>query len=198
MMKLIISLGFALIVLYSPAQSNGAKFFEQKINNTINFYVINTTAVPQDVNLNLVALKGLRGDKKPVTKRVEPKDTLQFYSFSISGAYSYNYNIRATPVFDLDTVSSEIDVAFDEGIVVFFKPDCPRSQRTVAYLVENDIEFKILNVTENKDYPVLMMQLLKEKRKSSKQLLYPIVLVNGEVHFNFDIPQSFQNIFKDF
>lgn len=197
-MKYLVLIGILIYSFNVKSQNNDVLFFEKNLNNTLNFYVVNTTKTKQEVELQIVNSKGLRGDKKPQTKEIAPRDTLLFYTFSIIGAYSYNYNIKATPLFEIEQVSSDLETNFDKGVVIFFKPDCPRSQRTLSYLIENDIEFKILNVTENKDYPVLMMQLLKEKRKSSKQLLYPVVLVNGEVYFNFDIPQSFQNIFKDF
>ena len=185
-MKYLVLIGILIYSFDVKSQNNDVLFFEKNLNNTLHFYVANTTKTKQEVELQIVNSKGLRGDKKPQTKEIAPRDTL------------YNYNIKATPLFEIEQVSSDLETNFDEGVVIFFKPDCPRSQRTLSYLIENDIEFKILNVTENKDYPVLMMQLLKEKRKSSKQLLYPVVLVNGEVYFNFDIPQSFQKIFNEF
>jgi len=194
-MKNLIFICILFFGFQSQSQNKAVKFYEQNIKNTLNIYLINTTETIQEVELELVNLKGLRGDKKPITKQIAPKDTLLFYSFTTMGNYSYNYNIKDTPILDIGEISLDLKINFDEGIIIFYKPDCPRSQRTVAYLLENDFEYKILNVAENKDYPHLMRQLLAEKGNSPKELIYPVVLVNGNAHVNFDIPQSFQKIF---
>ncbi len=194
-MKNVLYLVFALLFFQCPAQNSEVQFLEHITGNKIDFMVVNSSSFPQEVNLQVTSAKGLRGNRKPVVKTIAPKDTLQFYSFIITGAYSYLYDIQAKPIIEIADYSEKLDVDTENGIVVFFKADCPRSTRTVAYLTENKKDFKVVDIKASQENRAFMYQVLKEKRIQYKDLLMPVVLVDGSLFYNFDIPVAFQKMF---
>lgn len=146
--------------------------------------------------MEILNANGLRGNRRLATKRVEPKDTLQFFSFVFSRAYSYNYNLNTMPIIEINSFSEKLDVNTEKGIVVFYKADCSRSNSTVTYLIENKRDFKVVDIEENKENHSFMYEILKDKNEKPKNLLMPVVLIDGSVHYNFEIPLDFQKMFN--
>lgn len=194
-MKNVLYLVSTLFFFQCPAQNSEVQFLEHITGNEIHFLVANPSSFPQEVNLQITSAKGLRGNRKAVVKTIAPKDTLQFHSFTIMGAYTYNYDILAKPIIEIDTFSEKLDVDTEKGIVVFYKADCPRSTRTVAYLTEYKKDFKVVDIKTSQENRAFMYQVLKEKHIQYKDLLMPVVLVDGSVFYNFEIPVYFKKMF---
>lgn len=195
-MKYLLSIVFAMLFLHCPAQENRAVLLVQKEAGKLEFLVVNTTAIPQEVNLQIIDAIGLRGNRRPVTKRIEPKDTLQFFSFIISETYSYNYNIQTKPILEnIPFIEKQEEVDTEHGIVVFYRQDCPRSTRTVAHLMENERDFKVIDIQSKQENQVFMYQVLNNKNETPKKLQLPVVLVDGLVYYNIEIPGDYQKMF---
>jgi|GEM_PF-2927320 len=113
----------------------------------------------------------------------------------MTGAYSYLYDIQAKPIIEIADYSEKLDVDTENGIVVFFKADCPRSTRPVDYLTENKKDFKVVDIKASQENRAFMYKILKEKHSKYKELLMPVVLVDGSVFYNFDIPVNFKKMF---
>jgi glutaredoxin len=184
-----------MLFLHCPAQENRVVFLEQKEASKLDFLVVNTTAIPQEVNLQIIDAIGLRGNRRPVTKRIESKDTLHFFSFIISETYSYNYNIQTKPILESIPFSEKKEIDIENGIVVFYRQDCPRSTRTVAHLMENERDFKVIDIQSKQENHFFMYQILNDKNETPEKLQLPVVLVNGSVYYNIDIPGDYQKMF---
>lgn len=156
-----------MLFLHCPAQEKSVVLLEQKEANKLDFLVVNTTVIPQEVNLQIINDNGLRGNRKPVTKRIEPKDTLQFFSFIISETYSYNYNLQAKPILENIPFIDKHEVDTEKGIVIFYKKDCPRSNRTVAHIMENEKEFKVIDIQSKQENHFFMYQVLSDKKRNA-------------------------------
>jgi len=194
-MKYLLSIVFAMLFLHCPAQENRAVLLAQKETGKLEFLVVNTTAIPQEVNLQIIDAIGLRGNRRPVTKRIEPKDTLQFFSFIISETYSYNYNIQTKPILENIPFIEKQEIDTEHGIVVFYIEDCPRSTRTVAHLMENERDFKVIDIQSKQENQVFMYQVLNDKNETPQKLQLPVVLVDGLVYYNIEIPGDYQKMF---
>lgn len=194
-MKFLFPIVFVILFLHCPAQENKVLLLEQKEANKLDFLIVNTTAIAQEVNLQITDATGLRGNRRPVTKRIEPKDTLHFFSFIISETYSYNYNIDTKPILQSIPFAEKQEVDTENGIVVFYRQDCPRSNRTVTHLLENERNFKVIDIQSKQENHVFMYQVLNNKNETPEKLQLPVVLVDGTVYYNIDIPEDYQKMF---
>lgn len=194
-MKYLLTIVFTMLFIYCPAQEKKVLFLEQKADNKIDFLAINTTAIPQEVTMEILNVNGLRGNRRPVTKRIEPKDTLQFFSFIPSETYSYNYNLKAKPILESIPFVDKQEIDTENGIVVFYRQDCPRSTRTVAYLMENERDFKVIDLQSKQENHSFMYQVLNDKNETPEKLQLPVVLINGSIYYNIDIPGDYQKMF---
>lgn len=78
----------------------------------------------------------------------------------------------------------------NKGIVVFDKTDCPRCSRTTAYLYENNIPFKIVDVTRNNKGKELMQTLVREDGNKGK-FTTPVILINGKISYSHKNLEAF-------
>lgn len=78
----------------------------------------------------------------------------------------------------------------DKGIVVFSKDGCPRCHRTTSYLVDNDVPFRMINTTKNKNGNTKMWEMVrKEVPKGS--ITMPVILVDGKLSYSIKDLQGF-------
>ncbi|MBA3985423.1 MAG: hypothetical protein H0X63_02345 [Flavobacteriales bacterium] len=193
---LLILIPILLMSYTGNIQNDKIEFLEVRSNNLLEFKVINHSILPYETELKIINLKGLRGNRTPVTKTVQPKDTVTFYSFTTSGANSYNYHIKTKPIIEFIPFVEIQEVQSDNGITVFYNKNCPRSVRTVAHLLENDKDFKVIDIMANRENHDFMYQVLKDKSEFKEKFLLPVILVDGLVFFDIDIPVDFQKIFN--
>jgi len=62
--------------------------------------------------------------------------------------------------------------------------------------LENDKDFKVIDIMANRENHDLMYQILKDKNEFQENFLLPVILVDGLVFFDIDIPVDFQKIFN--
>lgn len=196
-MKIITTL-FFLTTLTITAQVKPVTFKAEKRENAIVFTCTNATQATQEVTLTLTEKKGLRGYTRPLIKKVAPKTTMIFATFPIAGAYSYAFTsswkemrtpkeLEAIATTKKEKVLQDIS-KINTGIVIFDKTDCARCQRATAYLLDNNINFKLLNITDNATHNTLMWDLLRAQGVT-KNVTTPVFLIEGQLtwgHENLD------------
>ena len=91
---------------------------------------------------------------------------------------------------DLETVKKEHTLQdytkLGEGIVIFDKNECSRCERTIAYCIENNLDFKLLNISGSEDNAILMWQLLEQMGYEEETVQTPVIIVNGKVTYNHE------------
>ena len=72
----------------------------------------------------------------------------------------------------------------NEGIVIFDNVECNRCNKSTSYMLDNNINFKIVDISpteanaKNRDF---MQKVIKEKDKNLTQYITPIFIVNGKM-----------------
>ena len=124
-----------------------------------------------------------------------------------SNKYSSKYSYRPKPTQEeldfqkkrLEEKAIESIGDISKGIVVFSKDGCTRCHFTTSYLLDNNVDFKLLNTTENKEYNKLMWALLKRKLPEStlKSVVMPVILIDGELSYNMKDIKTFVTNLKN-
>lgn len=200
-----ITLLFVLISLMSYAQKHPVEIVSDQSDKGVVISAKNLKDIQYEVTLT-VNQKGLRGYKKPVTKLVPansviPMVNLLFikgkkWSYSTSYRYAPKPTAQETAARKQKLKEKALAQSGDisKGIVVFSKDGCTRCHYVTSYLLDNKMDFKFLNTTENKDYNRLMWSILKEKVPNAaalKSVNMPVVLVNGELSYNMTDLRAF-------
>lgn len=192
-MKIFILLLMIGIPLTINSQEKPITVTAKEQDQLLIFNATNHTELTQEVTLTLTKRKGLKGYTRPLTQLIRPGETLKFYELAVVGAYSwassYSYKPKATAqeqkAFDEERKSHLLnnleDVDINKGIIVFDKTGCPRCHRTTSYFMDNNIDFKLLNVTENKEYHELMWSLLSENKVTKGEITMPVIMVDGKL-----------------
>lgn len=191
---------FLCILSTIAAQEKPITFKIAKQQEALVFTCTNTSKVTQEVTLTLTKKKGLEGYTRPIIKKVSPNTMMEFAVFPITGAYSYSYKTawkenRTTQEQATITAAKKEKLLKDlskinTGIVVFDNSDCPRCQRSTSYLLDNNIDFKLLNVTDNKENNRLMWDLLKAEGVEGT-ILTPVFLVDGKLSWSHEDLKGF-------
>jgi len=74
--------------------------------------------------------------------------------------------------------NSNIDCS--KGIIVFTKTGCPRCNKTLNYLVDNNIQFKYMDVVKNQEFNDLMWEKLHDNNVSN-EIVMPVIIINGKL-----------------
>lgn len=74
----------------------------------------------------------------------------------------------------------------NEGVVIFDKDECSRCEQTILFCAENDIDFKLLNISESQDNAGLMWQLLEAVGYEEENVQTPVIIVRGKVTYNHE------------
>jgi len=181
---------YLLISFSSIAQKKVIEIETINQDNTIQLYGVNNTNFTHEVTLILPVHKGLKGYTKPVTKKIKPNSKLLFVTLSYKGAYSYNMSLS----FKLTMTEQEKKMIakkkkghilkdfskIKEGIVIFDKIECPRCNRAIAFLIDNNIAFKSVDINEKEDNNKKMWETLKANGVNGK-IATPVFLVNGKL-----------------
>ena len=69
----------------------------------------------------------------------------------------------------------------NEGIVIFEKLECPRCNRALAFLLDNNIAFKSVDVSKGKKENNHKMWEILKKHGITKVAATPVFLVNGKL-----------------
>lgn len=174
------------------AQDYPVRIDVEKGKTSIRFYAINDLSVTQEVKLELIDIKGLKGYSKPITKSVPAGSRRLMTSVVIGGAYSYRSSYTYIPKpsqaerFAIKKRKEEKLLKENEnimkGIVVFEKNNCSRCNMSTSYLLDNNIDFKIIDVSDGDGKGNrLMWDLIKKDGFKEGKILTPVFLVNGEL-----------------
>ena len=166
------------------SQNDEIKIIESTENNFVILSAQNISDVPQNVTLKLTTSKGLRDNKRPVTKKVGVGETVVLKKITKTrGPYQYSYSLsNSIAITEGKTIESVTSKGIDlsKGIIVFSKDDCPRCNYTLNYLSEKDIPFKLLDISEPGDNNQLMWKVLRENGVT-KTITTPMIFVNGKL-----------------
>jgi len=204
MKKIHLFISFLLIISIGYSQKNQVEVLTKKNKDNYVLSATNHSNVQQEITLTLT-VENLRGYKKPVTKLIPAKSTIEIITLTFikgkGNKYSSKYTYKPKPTKEelafqgkrLKEKSMEDIGDITKGIVVFSKDGCSRCHYTTSYLLDNDIDFKLLNTSENKDYNHLMWTLLKEDNpvSSIKTVTMPVILINGKLSHSMKDLKSF-------
>jgi len=182
----------AVFSLNLGAQENPVRIDVEKGKSSIRFYATNDLSVTQQVELKILEIKGLKGYSKPIVKSVPPGEKRLMVSLITNGAYSYktSYTYIGKPSqaeqYALKKKKEEKLMKDNEdimqGIVVFEKNGCSRCNLATSFLLDNDIDFKIIDVSEkNGKGNRLMWDLIRNDGHNGGQILTPVFLVDGKL-----------------
>lgn len=135
--------------------------------------------------------RGLRGYSKPETKLISSGGEMVFLTVTHNGTYSYkgtSWKSSDKPTKEELERQDQLKAKYyttdlenlDEGIYVFDKDGCPRCKRSVAYLIDNNYDFKIINTKKGSYGNYKMWELLKANGFDS-HINMPVFLVNGKL-----------------
>lgn len=199
---LLLSLLFVITIGYSQKQKVEVLIKKNKDNYV--FSAVNHSTVQQEITLTLT-VENLRGYKKPITKLIPTKSTVKLATLTFikgkGNKYTSKYSYKPKPTKEeiafqekrLKKKSLEDIGDITKGIVVFSKDGCSRCHYTTSYLLDNNIDFKLLNTSENKDYNHLMWTLIKENNPLAgvKNVTMPVILINGKLSHSMKDLKSF-------
>ena len=177
--------------LQGVAQKKKIEFKVDKGTNVLSIYGYNHTDAPLDITLTIKNIKMLKGYTTPITKRVQPnskdrggKRTFEYDVFQYTLSYTYKkvpsekdkklaaYNKKDHYLKDLSKIN--------EGIVVFDDEGCSRCRTVTNYLVANDIDFKIVDISQGEANSKFMWKMVKEKGADMK-VKAPVIVVDGKI-----------------
>lgn len=187
---------FLILSVFLPAtiiaQDYPVRIETEKGSSSLQFYAVNDLSETQEVELTLTEHKGLKGYTKPVVKTVAPGARRLMISVTFSGAYTYNTSYRWVPkpnkAEQLEKKKELEEKILDEfgdistGIIVFEKNNCSRCNLSTSFLLDNNIDFKIIDVSQDGDGNRLMWEYIRKEKsyEKGKSILTPAFLVDGK------------------
>ena len=181
----------AFISLEGIAQKKNIEFKTEKGKNVLSIYGYNNTKEPLDITLTIKDIKMLKGYSKPITKRVPANQKVKFIDLTFEYdvfQYKLSYTYKKVPTEQDKKMAAYKkkdhylqDVShINEGIVVFDDEGCGRCRTVTNFLVANDIDFKIVDLSQGAENTKLMWKMVKEKGASMK-VKAPVIMVDGQL-----------------
>lgn len=196
-MRLLLIFLLCFSVTEGFAQTDAVFLKAHEHEDRLEFWVHNTTNDPIEVTLDLDNVDNLRGNKRKTTASVPANGKILIKDLKIKGEYSFNYELEKR--YSEETLASKErnpnNVNIDEGIVVFNKPGCPRCAFLVGYLMENDIDFQLLDLDDRK-VKKFMYKLLEDSGVYEKRVMTPIVVVNQKISYSHQDLEGFAEELK--
>ena len=196
---------FFFVFANVSAQTKDIEVTQNNVNGAIVISVKNNTSERQEVSLTITG-NGFEKIKTPVTKNVNKAAIIEFVTLkptSKSGIqFSSNYTYISKPTDEemkakskkLETKKPDSAIDFSKGIIVFTKTRCPRCTKILNYLLDHNIVFTHMNITENQEYNNLMWKKLEEN-KVSNEIVMPVIMINGKLtHSHQDLDSFLKKI----
>ncbi len=170
--------------------------------NAVAVRAINISNVQQEVTLTM-KVKNYRGYSRPITKLVKAKDTLEMVRLTPlpnkRSEMSYTYQYLPKPTNEeiaaqdklLEQKKLEVLGDIDEGIVLFYKDGCPRCSFATTYMLDNDIDFKMLDVTDDEEKNRAMWKLINAEKPELREVIFPVFLIDGELSYSIEDLKGF-------
>lgn len=173
------------------------EILEEETPTHLVFKARNTLDEPVEITFELSEVKGLEHNGQPIVKLVEPKKTLLVGEFKKTGAplgyvYSYNQVLMPNKIYD-----SEDFKKFEQGIVVFSRDGCARCAYATGYLMQNKVDFTLLNFTQHPEYGAYMWDKLREQGVIDRQVDTPVIMVNGKLSHSHENLKQFVRALKE-
>lgn len=184
-----------LFSYFSFAQEKDVELSTVKNDDGITISAINNSSVQQEITLTL-KMENLRASRRPVKKLIPANSTVEmitlFYvknkKYSYSTSYTYKRSLSASETvaynenMEAKTAKEIGDV--NEGLIVFYKEGCPRSQYTVSTLLDNDVDFRIIDITNNDENNNRLWEIVKKEDPKLKTYTFPVIINNGKVSYS--------------
>lgn len=193
----------------SIAQQKDIEVIQKKLNNDVVISIKNNTSSRQKISF-FVNGSGFNKINSPIIKLVNKGETVEFATIKPKPNQSYTFNTNYTyePEPKQEDMSlsnkqlegkllNEKDVLpklneqlegkllsekddFSKGLYIFTIVDCPRSQRTLSYVLANNVEFKYAPTDKKPELNSLMWKKLNSKGVK-KDITMPVVIHNGKI-----------------
>jgi len=201
---LVIAICSATITL---AQQKNIEFKVDKQPKKLIVTGFNNTPESLEITLTIKDIKMLKGYSGPISKVVPANSKVMFIELSYEYDF-YKYKLSFTYK-KLETEAQKKMKAFNkeahylkdlskinEGIVLFDDTGCGNCRLVKNYLVANDIDFKIIDLSQGKDNTKFMWKTVKEKGASMKVKL-PVIVVDGTLtHSHKDLKTFLERLKK--
>ncbi|NND53102.1 MAG: hypothetical protein HKN54_11940 [Flavobacteriaceae bacterium] len=196
-MRVIVAALFLCVSLLTYGQQKDIDFQIDEADNSLSIFCLNNSDSHQEVVLSILDIKGLTGYTNPIKKVLAPQTRTHFLDMTYDIVYEYKLSYTKKAVQSEEEIIAKArkkeslyldDFSkLNEGIVIFDDIECTRCSYATNYLMEKNIDFKIVNISDNKENLKLMWKTIKEKGHSM-HVKTPVIMVNGELsHSHTDL-----------
>jgi glutaredoxin len=212
-----------LFTVLGYAQKKDIEITTNQNDKGVIFNAVNNSNVQQEVTL-ILTIENLTGYKAPITKLVPPNSTVEMVKlffvknkkWNYSSNYSYKPSMSKSEVIankkkqdekakaDALAYNKKIkqkttnDVGdYKKGIVVFSKDGCPRCHYTTSYMLDNNIDFRMINTTIDDKQSKLMLDILRMENPNISTFTFPVVIIDGKVSYSIDDLKGFVSKIKN-
>lgn len=199
-------LTFLLISSIAFSQEKAVEVIYAQDEEGFTFSAKNNRNVQYELTLTITPTN-LSGYKDPIKKLVPANSTVTltelYFVKNKKGSFEYSYSFEPRMT-ENEIAQREKRLAeksasqisdINQGIVVFSKDGCPRCHFTTTYLLDNNIDFRYINTTEDVDQNRLMWELLKKDNPQLTSVTLPVILVDGEISYNIqDLKETVSNL----
>jgi glutaredoxin len=202
MKNILITISLGLLVFLGHSQKKDIEVVNKQTDKGFILSAVNNSKVQQEVTLT-VAAKNLKGYKAPITKLVPAKTTVEMVTLlfvknkQASFQCSYTFKPKLSDAEKkLQAKRLEEKVTKDigninEGIVVFSKDGCSRCHLTTSFMLDNNIDFKMINTSAGDENDRFMWDMIKKDNPLIKRLTMPVILIDGKISYNINDLKGF-------
>lgn len=179
-----------MLSITSFAQQKDIEFKVEDNDKTLSIICYNNSDATQEVVLSVLDIKGLKGYKDPIKKQVSPKSSLKFIDLTYEYVYSYKLSYSKKKIVTEKEKEDKLaektshylkDLSkINQGIVIFDDIECSRCSYATSYLLDRNIDFKIVDISNNKKNLDLMWDTIRASGQSMN-VKTPVIIVDGEV-----------------
>ncbi len=169
----------------------------------------NTSNIQYEVTLTL-EVTNLKGYEKPITVLIPAQTssevlTLYFKNLYKPYDYSTSYTYKSMPsdaellLKDKkkeDSSLTKFGTIINNGIIIFTVEGCSKCNYVANYLSKNNIDFKLIDISNSDENDKLMSDLVKKDIPSVNSVIMPVVIINGKAFHNIKNLKSFLSNLK--
>lgn len=203
-MRVIVAALFLCVSLLTYGQQKDIDFQIDEVDNTLSIFCLNNSDSHQEVVLSILDIKGLTGYSNPIKKILPPQTRTHFLDLTYDIVYEYKLSYTKKAVQSEEEIIAKArkkeslyldDFSkLNEGIVIFDDIECTRCSYATNYLMEKNIDFKIVNISDNKENLKLMWKTIKEKGQSM-HVKTPVIMVDGKLsHSHTDLHNFLESL----
>lgn len=180
------------VMVSSFGQTTDIEIIQKNTTELVIVSIKNNTSERKEVSLIVVGYDNI---KDPITKLVNKGEVTEFTRLlpsskkSAKASLAYTYVSKPTDEEidikqkKLEQKKGNLNADFSKGVFVFTSLGCGRCERTLNYLLDNNLNFQNFDTTENPEFLNLMWKKLKEKRSPDK-IKMPVIIVDGRLTYS--------------